>query len=115
MSSFVGRGGGDAAEVSVFEPVGVALEGDDVGVVDEPVDHGCGDDVVAEHFAPSPERLVAGDDQGGSFVAGGDELEEQVRRFGFERDVADFVDDQAWVAAEPNKRSSPGPCCSTKA
>jgi len=26
-----------AAEVSVFEPVGVAAEGDDFGVVDEPV------------------------------------------------------------------------------
>src|SRR5947207_14182919 len=31
---FVGRGGWDAAEVSVFEPVGVAFEGDDFGVVD---------------------------------------------------------------------------------
>jgi hypothetical protein len=40
--------GGDAAEVPVLEPVGVAFEGDDVGVVDEPVDHGGGDDLVAE-------------------------------------------------------------------
>jgi len=38
----VGRVGG-AAEVSVFESVGVAAEGDDFGVVDESVDHGCGD------------------------------------------------------------------------
>jgi hypothetical protein len=30
-------------------------------------------------------------------------LEEQVRRFGFERDVADFVDEQAGVAAEPDE------------
>jgi hypothetical protein len=36
------------AEVSVFEPVGVALEGDDFGVVDEAVDHRRGDHVVAE-------------------------------------------------------------------
>ena len=34
---FVGCGGWDAAEVSVFEPVGVAFEGDDVGVVDESI------------------------------------------------------------------------------
>src|SRR5689334_4398501 len=39
-----GGGRGDAAEVSVFEPVGVAFEGDDVGVVDEAVDHGGGHD-----------------------------------------------------------------------
>jgi hypothetical protein len=36
----VAAGGGDAAEVTVLEPVAVALEGDDLGVVDEPVDHG---------------------------------------------------------------------------
>jgi hypothetical protein len=54
------------------------LEGDDVGVVDEPVDHGCGDDVVAEDLAPASEWLVAGDDEAGAFVAGGDELEEEV-------------------------------------
>ena len=30
----------------------------------------------------------------GAFVAGGDELEEQVGGFGFEGDVADFVDDE---------------------
>ena len=53
----------DAAEVAVFEPVAVAFEGDDFGVVDEAVDHGGGDDVVAEDLAPAAERLVAGDDQ----------------------------------------------------
>ena len=103
-SSVVGGcAGWDAAEVAVFESVAVAFEGDDFGVVDEPVDHGGGDDVVAEHFAPAAEGLVAGDDQRGSFVAGGDELEEQVRGFGFEGDVADLVDDEQRVAAEPDE------------
>jgi hypothetical protein len=32
-------------------------------VVDEPVDHGGGDNLIAEHFAPAAEGLVAGDDQ----------------------------------------------------
>jgi hypothetical protein len=94
---------GAPAEVSVLEPVGVASEGDDFGVVDEPVDHGGGDDIVAEDFSPASERLVGGDDHAGAFVAAGDELEEQVRRFGFERDVADLVDDDQRVAAEPEK------------
>lgn len=33
--------------------VGVAGEGEDLGVVDEAVDHGCGDDVVGEGLAPA--------------------------------------------------------------
>jgi len=41
--------------------VGVAVEGDDVGVVDEAVDGGGGDDVVAEGFAPAGEREVRGE------------------------------------------------------
>src|SRR5947209_6708741 len=93
-------GGGDAAQVTVLEPVGVAFEGDDFGVVDEAVDHGRGYDVVAEDLAPAPERLVGGDDQAGAFVAGRDELEEQVGGFGFEGDVADFVHHQQGVAAQ---------------
>ena len=39
----------------------------------------------------------------GSFVAGADELEEQVGGFGFEGDVADFVDDEQRVAAEADE------------
>ena len=59
-SGLVGVGcvGKDAAEVSVFEPVRVAFEGDDFGVVDEPVDHGSGDYLVAEDDAPAAEWLV---------------------------------------------------------
>jgi hypothetical protein len=61
--------------------------------VDEPVDHGCGDHVVAEDFAPAAERLVGCDDQAGPLVSGGNQLEEQVGGLGLEGDVADFVDD----------------------
>jgi hypothetical protein len=57
--------------------------------VDESVDHGGGDDFVAEDLAPPAEGLVAGDDERGAFVAAADELEEQVRRLGLERDLAD--------------------------
>jgi len=54
---------GCAAEVAVLEAVAVALEGEDLGVVDEPVDHRDRDVVIAEDLAPGGERLVAGDDQ----------------------------------------------------
>ena len=47
------------------------MKGDDFGVVDEPVDHGCGDDLVAEDFTPSAERFCCGaDDQAGAFSTG---------------------------------------------
>ena len=39
-----------------------SIGGDHFGVVDEPVDHGGGDDIVAEDLAPAAERFVACDD-----------------------------------------------------
>ncbi len=51
-------------------------------MVDEPVDHGSGDDFVAEDFAPAAERLVGGDDQAGALIPAGDQLEEQVAASG---------------------------------
>jgi len=44
--------GWDAAQVAVLEPVAVAFEADDLGMVDQPVDHRGSDDVVAEDLAP---------------------------------------------------------------
>ena len=54
--------GGAGVEVFAAEAVAVAFEAEDLGVVDEPVDHRGGDDVVAEDFAPGAEWLVGGDD-----------------------------------------------------
>lgn len=42
----------------VFEPVAVAYESDDFGVMDEPVDHGDGDDLVAEDFTQPAAQLT---------------------------------------------------------
>jgi hypothetical protein len=53
-----GRVGEDAAEVSVSEPMAVAFEGDEIGVMDEPVDHGGGNDVVAEYLSHRPKALL---------------------------------------------------------
>jgi hypothetical protein len=47
-----GWGGWWGVEVVVLEAVAVSLEGEDLGVVDEPVDHCCGGGVVAEYLAP---------------------------------------------------------------
>jgi hypothetical protein len=58
--------GGAGAEVAVFEAVAVAFEADQLGVVDEPVDHRDGDGVVAEDLAPGAEGHVRGHDHGRS-------------------------------------------------
>jgi len=69
-------------------------------MVDKPVDHRCGDDVVGEDLAPAAEWNVRGDKDRALFVAGGDELEEEVRGIVVEGDVADLVDDEQLVAAK---------------
>jgi hypothetical protein len=103
MVMTLGGGCGDAAKVAVLEPVAVTFEGDDLGVVDEAVDHGRGDHVIAEHLTPAAERLVAGDDQGGALIAGRDELEGQVGRLRLEGDVAHLVDHDERVAAQADQ------------
>src|ERR1700677_761155 len=82
---------GGSAEVAVAGAVAVALEGVDLGVVDESVDHGGGDDVVVEDLSPAAEGHVARNDQAGAFVPARDELEEEVGRVGVEGQVADLV------------------------
>lgn len=57
-----------------------------MGVVDEPVDHGGDGDGVSEDLRPGGEVLVGGDDEGGPFVAGGDEGEEEGGGVGVEGD-----------------------------
>ena len=49
-------------------------------MVNDSVDHGCGDGLVAEYAGPAGERQVAGEHERGVLVAGADELEEEVRR-----------------------------------
>jgi hypothetical protein len=69
--------------------------------VHEPVDQGGGDHGVAEDLAPLLEAAVAGDDDRAALVAARDKGEEEVGGLPFEREVADFVDDEQLVALEP--------------
>src|SRR5665213_3884630 len=83
-----------------FEPIAGAFEAEDVGMMHDPVDHRGRDGLVAEYLTPPPEREVAREDQRRVFVAGGDELEEQVRGVLIEWDVAHLVADQDAVATQ---------------
>src|SRR5665811_1326717 len=85
---------GAGSEVTILEAVGIAFEAEDLGVMDQPVDHRGRCHVVTEDLTPRRERLVAGDDHRRTFVAAGDEHEHQARGLGVKRDVADLVADQ---------------------
>ena len=69
-------------------------------MVEEPVQQGRGDDGIAKNFAPFGKAAIGGEDHGALFVAGVDELEEQIAAAGNDRQVADFVDDEQCKSAE---------------
>src|SRR5205809_6141898 len=61
---------------AVLQAVAGAADGDDVAVVQQPVQDGRGQHVVAEHAAPLAERLVAGQQDRAALIAAGDQLED---------------------------------------
>ena len=73
----------------VAEAVGVAVEGEHDGAVQEAVEEGGGDGGVAEDLAPGSDAPVAGQDDGGLEVALGDDLEQGGGGFGGQGEVAD--------------------------
>lgn len=73
-------------------------------MVDEAVDHGGSNDVVAaENLALPAEGLIGRDDQAGPLIPGGHQLEEEVGGLGLKRNVADFVNHQERIAAKPGE------------
>jgi hypothetical protein len=53
-----GFGGCGAGKVAAFEAVGIAFEAEDLGVMNEAVDHRGGGDFVAEDFAHALNGLL---------------------------------------------------------
>lgn len=71
-----------------------------MAVVQEPVEDRSGDNRIGQHGAPWGNAAVRRDQHGAGFVAAADQLEEQMRRVGLQRQVAEFVDDQQlWLAS----------------
>ena len=82
-------------QVGVFpQPVGMPLNLDHDGMVQQAVQQRGGHDDVTEDGAPVPEAAIGGKDGGALLVAGIDQLEEQVGAAGFDRQVADLIDDK---------------------
>jgi len=78
----------------LLEAIGLALDGDDLRVVDEAVDQGDDTGGVGEDLAPFGKRAVGGDEGGLGLVAARDDLEEQVGVAVGVAEIADLVDDQ---------------------
>ena len=87
------------AVVLPLASVGLALGGENVGVVDESVEKRCGEFFGTEDLHPLAEGKVAGDDGGAPLVAIGEEVEEKLRLDFVERDEAELVQDQERHAA----------------
>jgi hypothetical protein len=75
-----GFGGFGPAEACVFEPVALACDGEDLGVMEESVEDGTGGGNVLEELAPLFDRPVAGHDGGSVFIPPHDDLEEVLSR-----------------------------------
>src|SRR3954467_551394 len=66
-----------------LEPVGLALNGDDLGVVDEPIDQRDNAGGIGENLAPLGKGAVGGDHRAPGLVAAGDQFEHQVGMAGW--------------------------------
>jgi hypothetical protein len=76
------------------EAVAVAPDGDDVAVVEQPVEDRCGDDWIAQDLAPFANRAVGRDEHASAFVPAAHKLKEQMRGVRLEGQVTEFVHDQ---------------------
>ena len=81
------------------EPVAVPTDGKDVAVVEQAIEDRGRHDRVAEYRSPFADRPVGGHKHGAALVASADQLEEQMRGIGLERQVAQLVDDQQFRLA----------------
>jgi hypothetical protein len=77
-----------------FEAIGFAVDGNDLGVVDEAVDEGDDAGGVGEDLAPFGEGTVGGDEGAFLLVAAADEFEQQIGMAVGIGEVSDLVDDQ---------------------
>src|SRR5690242_16375249 len=83
------------------QPVAGAFDLDNDGVVEQPIKQGGGDDGIAKDLSPLGKAAVGGQDHRALFVAGIDELKEEITAAVHDRQITDLVDDEQRGAAEP--------------
>jgi hypothetical protein len=91
----IGVGGAEEpGSLLLLQAKAVALDEQDVTVVEHAVEHGRCDHLVAEDVTPLRDGLVGGEEQAAALVAPPDQLEEQVRGLLLQGQVAELVDDE---------------------
>ena len=78
----------------LLQPVAVALDEEGVAVVQESVENGGGEDIVAEDLAPLGDELIGGDEHAALLVTPSDELEEEVGAALLEGQISELVEDE---------------------
>ena len=71
-----------------------SVDGEDMGVVDEPVDDGGGDHMIVEDSPPLIKHVVAREDGRLPLIAYGDKLEEEVRLLPSDGHITKFVNNE---------------------
>ena len=84
-----------------FDPVAGDVELEDDAVMDQAVDGRGGGHRVFEDLFPLAEGQVAGEEHAAAFIAFGQEGEEDLDLIAVLLDVADVIDEQRFIAAEP--------------
>lgn len=78
----------------MLDAVGLAREVQEPAVVDDPVDDRGGHMIITEDGTPLGKRQVRRQDETALFIGVGDDLEQQSRALGIDRQIAEFIDDQ---------------------
>src|SRR6516164_8425280 len=76
------------------EPIARSLDLDNNGVVKQAIKQCCGDDGITKNLAPFGEAAVRSEDHRAFFIAGVDQLEEQIAAAGHDREVTNLVVDK---------------------
>src|SRR5271165_6585991 len=82
------------AVMSFLEAIGVAFDGDDLGIVNEAADQGDDARGVGKHLAPFGERPIGGDQRALALIAPRDQFEHEVGMAIGIGEISDFVDHQ---------------------
>ncbi len=78
----------------ILESIAFAADGDDVAVVEQAVEDGCGHHDIGKDRTPLRDGTVMGDEEAATLVATRDQLEEEMGGIGLEGQRAQLVDDQ---------------------
>src|SRR6516164_9675231 len=85
---------------AVLEAPALVAGLDDVAMVSEAVEEGCGHLRVTEHARPIAEGEVGGDDDRGALVGPADQMEQQLTAGLGEGEIAEFIEDDEVEARE---------------